>query len=67
MDLEYVFHDLPSEVWAIEYTNVHGDRVVDVLGTEYAARAAADHYAIAAPAAAPTLLRTRTDFQPVPS
>jgi hypothetical protein len=67
MDPEYVFRELPSEVWAIEYTNVYGDRVVDVLGTEYAARAVADHYAIAAPTAAPALLCTRTDFQPVPS
>jgi hypothetical protein len=49
MDPEYIFREVPSEVWAIEYTNIHGDRVVDVLGTEYAAREAAEHYAVAAP------------------
>jgi hypothetical protein len=66
MDPEYVFGELPSEVWAIEYTSIHGDRVVEVLGTEYEARAIAEHYAVAAPTAAPALLRARTDFQLVP-
>lgn len=62
MDQEYVFHRLPSEVWAVEYTNVHGDRVVDVLGTEYAARRAAEHYAVADA----VVLRASTAFQAAP-
>jgi hypothetical protein len=64
---EYVFRELPSEVWAVEYTNIHGDRVVDVLGTEYAAREVAEHYTVASPAAAPTVFRACTDFQPIPN
>lgn len=59
MDQQYVFHRPPSEVWAVEYTNINGDRVVDVLGTEYAARRTAEHYAVADA----VLLRAATDFQ----
>jgi hypothetical protein len=62
MDQEYVFHHSPAEVWAVEYTNVHGHRVVDVLGTEYAARRTAEQYAVADA----VLLRAATDFQSVP-
>jgi hypothetical protein len=63
MDVEYVFRGLPAEVWAIEFTNVRGDRVVQVVGTEYAARQAAEHYAVANA----VLLRAPTSFQTVPS
>lgn len=58
---EYVFYGLPSEVWAVQYTNVQGDRVVHVMGTEYAARQAAEQYAVADA----VLLRASTEFQPV--
>ncbi|SPM35829.1 Mycobacterium rhizamassiliense ORFan [Mycobacterium rhizamassiliense] len=63
MDQQYVFHRPPSEVWAVEYTNIHGDRVVDVLGTEYAARRTAEHYAVADA----VVLRAATDFQAAPA
>jgi hypothetical protein len=63
MDQQFVFHRPPSEVWAVEYTNIHGDRVVDVLGTEYAARRTAERYAVADA----VLLRAATDFQAVPA
>jgi hypothetical protein len=62
MDVEYVFRGLPAEVWAIEFTNIHGERVVQVVGTEYAARQAAEHYAVANA----VLLRAPTTFQAVP-
>lgn len=58
---EYVFYELPSEVWAVQYTNIHGDRVVQVMGTEYAAREAAEQYAVASA----VLLRASTEFHPV--
>jgi hypothetical protein len=57
---EYVFYARPSEVWAIEFTNLHGDRVVEVLGAEAFARQAAELYGAGA-----VLLRSATDFQPV--
>lgn len=57
---EYVFYELPPEVWAVQYTNVRGDRVVQVMGTEYAARQAAEQYAVAGA----VLLRASTEFQP---
>jgi hypothetical protein len=41
---DYVLYTLPSEVWAVEFSNLCGDRVVEVIGTEYAARQAAQHY-----------------------
>jgi hypothetical protein len=58
---EYVFYARPPEVWAIEFSNLHGDRVVEVLGTETAARQAAAQYG----AGVAVLLRSPTDFQPV--
>jgi hypothetical protein len=60
---EYVFYELPSKVWAIEFTNHQGDRVVEVLGTEYAARQAAERYKVAGV----TLLCSTADFHPVRS
>lgn len=56
---EYVFNELPSQVWTIEFTNVHGDRAVEVMGTEYVPRHAAERYAVATA----VLLCTRTDVQ----
>jgi hypothetical protein len=41
---DYVFYARPSEVWAVEFSNLSGDRVVEVVGTEYAARQAAEQY-----------------------
>jgi hypothetical protein len=52
---------LPSEVWAVEFTNLAGDRVVEVVGTEHAAREALGQYRIDGV----VLLRAPTDFQPV--
>lgn len=63
MDPEYVFLQRPSDVWAIEYTSVRGNRVVYVIGTEYAAREAMEQYAVAGP----ILLRSSADFHPVMS
>jgi hypothetical protein len=57
----HVFHARPSEVWAIEFTNLAGDRVVEVLGTEDAARVAAERYRIDGA----VLLRSPTDFHSV--
>jgi hypothetical protein len=56
-----VFYELPSEVRAIEFTNIHADRAVEVMGMEYLTRQAAKRYAVAAA----VLLCTRTDFHPV--
>jgi len=58
---EYVFYSRPSQVWAIEFTNLRGDRVVAVLGTEAAARQAAEAYG----AGFAVVLSSPTDFQPV--
>jgi hypothetical protein len=57
---EYVFYEPPSEVWAIEFRNLSGERVVHVLGTEYAARQAIEAYG----AGTAVLLCSSTDFQP---
>jgi hypothetical protein len=64
---EYVFHGRPSEVWAVEFNNLSGDRVVEVVGTEYAAREAAEQYGATGQsgAVAVVLLRSSTDFHPV--
>jgi hypothetical protein len=59
----YVFYEWPSEVWAIEFVNLSGERVVEVVGTEYAAREAAEQYALGVA----VLLRSPTDFQQVNS
>jgi hypothetical protein len=58
---EYVFYGRPSEVWAVEFSNLSGDRVVEVVGTEYAARQAAEQYG----ADTAVLLSSSTDFHPV--
>ena len=31
--MDYVFHERPPEVWAVEYTSFGGERVVVVIGT----------------------------------
>jgi hypothetical protein len=58
---EFVLYELPSEVWAVEFSNLFGDRVVELVGTERAARQAAEHYE----AGAAVLFRSRTEFQQV--
>jgi hypothetical protein len=58
---DYVFYGPPNEVWAVAFRNLSGDSVVEVVGTEYAARQAAEHYG---PDAA-VLLRSSTEFHPV--
>jgi hypothetical protein len=58
---DYVFYGRPSEVWAVEFNNLSWDRVVEVVGTEYAARQAAEQYG----PDATVLLRSSTDFHPV--
>jgi hypothetical protein len=58
---EYVFYEWPSEVWAIEFSNLSGEVVVQVLGTEHAAREAAGWHG----AGAAVLLRSSTEFRPV--
>jgi hypothetical protein len=58
---EFVLYGLPSEVWAVEFSNLFGDRVVEVVGTEHAARHTAKQYG----AGAAVLFRSRTDFQQV--
>jgi hypothetical protein len=60
---DYVFYERPAEVWAIEFTNLSGERVVEVLGTESAARQAAQQLWLGAA----VLLRSPTDFQPAVS
>ena len=57
---DYVFYERPSEVWAIEFINLSGERVVEVLGTESAARQAAEQLWLGAA----VLLHSPTDFQP---
>jgi hypothetical protein len=44
MSEEYVLYCLPSEVWAVEFNNLFGDRVIEVVGTEQAARQIAEIY-----------------------
>jgi len=61
MPEEFVLYELPSEVWAVEFSNLFGDRVVELVGTEHAARQTAEHYE----AGTAVLFRSRTDFQPV--
>jgi hypothetical protein len=56
---DYVFYERPAEVWAVEFTNLNGDRVVEVVGTEYAARQAAEQYGNDS-----AILHSPTDFQP---
>jgi hypothetical protein len=58
---EYVFYERPSEVWAVEFSNLSGIRVVEVVGTEYAARQAAEQYGMDTA----VVLRSSTDFHPV--
>jgi hypothetical protein len=58
---DYVFYARPSEVWGVEFTNLAGDRVVEVLGTEHAARQAFEQYRIDGA----VLLRSPTDFHSV--
>jgi hypothetical protein len=64
---DYVFYARPSEVWAVEFSNLSGDRVVEVVGTEYAARQAAEQYEAAEQfgVEAAVLLCSSTDFHPV--
>jgi hypothetical protein len=58
---EYVLYDLPSEVWAIEFRNLYGDRVIEVVATEQAAREAAEHYGLTTA----VLFRSSTQFRQV--
>lgn len=58
---EYVLYDLPSEVWAVEFRNLCGDRVIEVAATEQAARAAAEHLG----QATAILYRSSTQFRQV--
>jgi SAM-dependent methyltransferase len=58
---DYIFYARPAEVWAVEFRNLVGDCVVEVLGTEFAARQAAELYG----EGAAVLLRSSTDFHPV--
>ena len=60
MPEEFVLYELPSEVRALEFSNLFGDRVVELVGTEHAARRTAVQYADAA-----VLFRSSTDFQEV--
>jgi hypothetical protein len=62
MPEEFVLYELPSEVWAVEFSNLFGDRVVELMGTEHAARQSAEHYEAGVAA---VLFRSRTDFQQV--
>jgi hypothetical protein len=57
MPEEFVLYQLPSEVWAVAFSNLFGDRVVELVGTEHAARQTAEHYE----AGAAVLFRSRTD------
>jgi hypothetical protein len=63
MPEEFVLYQLPSEVWAVAFSNLFGDRVVELVGTEHAARQAAEHYE----AGAAVVFRARTDFREVSS
>jgi hypothetical protein len=45
---DFVFYEWPSAVWAIEFINLSGERVVHVLGTECAARQAAKQHGVGA-------------------
>ena len=60
---DFVFYEWPSEVWAIEFRNLSGERVVHVLGTESAARQAAEQLGVGAA----ILLRSPTTFLQVAS
>ena len=57
---DYVFYERPAEVWAVEFTNLNGDRVVEVVGTEYAAWQAAEQYGTDS-----AVLHSLTDFHSV--
>jgi hypothetical protein len=58
--MDYVFCEWPSEVWAVEYTSIGGERVVIVIGTKGDACETAAMYA----ASDPVLLCSATDFRP---
>jgi hypothetical protein len=58
--MDYVFHERPSEVWAVEYTSIGGERVVIVIGTKGDACETAAMYT----AGDPVLLCSATDFRP---
>jgi hypothetical protein len=58
---DFVFYEWPSAVWAIEFINLSGERVVHVLGTECAARQGAKQQGVGAA----VLLRSPTAFRPV--
>jgi len=58
---EYVLYGLPSEVWAIEFRNLYGDRVIEVVATEQAARDTARHYG----QGAAVLFRSTAQFRQV--
>jgi hypothetical protein len=64
---DYVFYARPSEFWVVEFSNLSGNRVVEVVGTEYAARRAAEQYEAAEQfgVEAAVLLCSSTDFHSV--
>jgi hypothetical protein len=60
MPEEFVLYELPSEVWAVEFSNLFGDRVVELVGTGHAARRTAEQYADALSCSAHPLTSKRS-------
>jgi hypothetical protein len=60
MDGKYIFYGRPSEVCSVEFNNVRGDRVVQVMGPEWAAKHALRLFALTDD---PCLLHTPANFR----